>query len=117
MLEAVEKRFGTYHAPHPVEVLSDNGAPYTAKNTRIFAGQLGLRPCCTPVNRPQSNGLSEAFVNTLKLDDVRVTPLPDAETALGLINGWIEDYNDNHPHSGLEMRSPREFIEAQTATA
>ena len=57
------------------------------------------------------------FVNTLKRDCVRVTPLPDAETALGLIDGWFEDYNENHPHSGLKWRSPREFIAAQTATA
>jgi putative transposase len=41
MLEAVEKRFGTFRAPAPVEMLSDNGAPYTAKETRIFARQLG----------------------------------------------------------------------------
>ncbi|WP_417623170.1 integrase core domain-containing protein, partial [Parasphingorhabdus sp.] len=33
------------------------------------------------------------------------------------IENWIEDYNDNHPHSGLKMRSPREFIAAQIATA
>nr|WP_281353206.1 integrase core domain-containing protein [Paracoccus litorisediminis] len=33
------------------------------------------------------------------------------------IGSWIEDYNDNHPHSGLKMRSPREFIAAETATA
>ncbi|TGD61727.1 hypothetical protein EYC08_17840 [Tabrizicola sp. WMC-M-20] len=25
--------------------------------------------------------------------------------------------NDNHPHSGLKIRSPREFITAQTAAA
>lgn len=61
--------------------------------------------------------LSEAFVNTLKRDYVRVTPLPDAKTVLALIAGWIEDYNENHPHSGLKMRSPREFIKGQTATA
>lgn len=117
MLEAVETRFGDCQAPHPVEVLSDNGAPYTAKDTRIFARQLGLRPCFTPVKSPQSNGLSEAFVHTLKRDYVRVTPLPDAKTALGLIDGWFEDYNENHPHSGLKWRSPREFIAAQNATA
>lgn len=117
MLEAVEKRFGGYQAPHPVEMLSDNGAPYTARETRIFARQLKLKPCFTPVQSPQSNGISEAFVNTLKRDYVHVTPLPDAETVLGLIDGWIEDYNENHPHSGLKMRSPREFIAAQTATA
>ena len=98
-------------------MLTDNGAPYTARDTRIFARQLGLKPCFTPVKSPQSNGISEAFVNTLKRDYVRVTPLPNAEIVLELIAGWFEDYNNNHPHSGLKMRSPREFRSAQTATA
>ena len=117
MLAAVEARFAKHRAPHQIEMLSDNGSPYIAKHTCIFARQLGLKPCFTPVKSPQSNGISEAFVNTLKRDYVNVTPLPDATTVLGLIAGWFEDYNDNHPHSGLKMRSPREFIAAQTATA
>ncbi len=37
---------------------------------------LTLKPCFTPVKSPQSNGISEAFVNTLKRDYVRVTPVP-----------------------------------------
>lgn len=117
MLAAVEARFDGNRAPHQVEMLSDNGSPYIAKDTRIFARQLGLKPCFTPVKSPQSNGISEAFVNTLKRDYVNVTPLPDAATVLGLIARWFEDYNENHPHSGLKMRSPREYIAAQTATA
>lgn len=117
LLEAVERRFSTLRAPSVIEVLTDNGSPYIARDTQIFARQLGLKPCFTPVRSPQSNGMSEAFVKTLKRDYVQVTPLPDAETVLGLIGSWIEDYNDNHPHSGLKMRSPREFIAAQTATA
>jgi len=117
MLEAVEGRFGTHRAPHPVEMLTDNGSAYTAKDTRIFARQLGLRPCFTPLRSPQSNGVSEAFVHTLKRDYVHVTALPDAASALALIGTWFNDTNDNHPHSGLRMRSPREFIAAQTATA
>ena len=59
----------------------------------------------------------KSTVKTLKRDYVQVTPLPDAQTVLGLIGGWIDDYNENHPHSGLKMRSPRDFIAAQTATA
>jgi transposase InsO family protein len=110
MLEAVEKRFGTIRASHTVEWLSDNGSPYTAQETRVFAGQLNLVPCFTPVASPESNGMSEAFVRTLKRDYVRVRPLPDAATALSQIAGWFEDYNENHPHSGLRMRSPREYI-------
>ena len=119
MLEAVERRFGTYSAPSVVEMLSDNGSPYIARDTQIFARQLGLKPCFTPVRnlRRCAARMSEAFEKTLKRDCVHVTPLPDAQTALGLIGGRIEDDNDNHPHSGLKMRSPRESIAAQTATA
>ena len=59
---------------------------------------------------PESNGISEAFVKTLKRDYARLTILPDAETVIGLLPGWIEDYNEIHPHSGLRMLSPREFL-------
>jgi putative transposase len=113
MLEAVETRFGTTRTPHAVEFLADNGSPYTAHATRVFAAQLGLTPCFTPVASPESNGLSEALVKTFKRDYVRVNPIPSAEAALGQIAGWIEDYNETHPHSGLRMRSPREFRRAQ----
>ncbi|WP_241233730.1 integrase core domain-containing protein, partial [Altericroceibacterium xinjiangense] len=116
MLEAVVRRFGTCQAPVPIEMLTDNGSPYTARETRIFARQIGLKPCFTPVKSPQSNGISEAFVHTLKRDYVHVSPLPDAEAALPLIGQWIDDYNEYHPHSGLKMRSPRESRAAQFAT-
>jgi putative transposase len=114
MLEAVELRFGATQTPHPIEWLSDNGSPYTAKETVDFAAALGLVPCFTPVASPESNGIAEAFVKTFKRDYVRVNPLPDATAVLGQLAGWFVDYNEHHPHSGLGMRSPREFIRAQT---
>lgn len=117
MLEAVEKRCGALRAPETIEMLTDNGSAYTAKETIIFARQLNLKSCFTPVKSPQSNGMSEAFVKTFKRDYVYVNPLPNAETVLKLIAEWFEDYNENHPHSGLKMRSPREFRSVQTATA
>jgi transposase InsO family protein len=112
MLETVERRFGAIKAPHPVEWLSDNGSAYTARETLDFAAALGLVPCFTPVQSPESNGIAEAFVKTFKRDYVRINSLPDAETVLRQIAGWFEDYNENHPHSGLGMRSPKEFIRA-----
>ena len=117
MLEAVEKRFGALRAPETIEMLTDNGSAYIAKETIIFAGQLNLKSCFTPVKSPQSNGMAEAFVKTFKRDYVYINPLPNAETVLQLIAEWFEDYNENHPHSGLKMRSPREFRSAQTETA
>jgi transposase InsO family protein len=113
MLEAVEARFAALQAPHALEWLTDNGSAYTARETRDFAMALNLVPCFTPIQSPESNGISESFVKTFKRDYVRVNPLPDAPTVLRQIAGWFDDYNDNHPHSGLKMRSPREFIRAQ----
>jgi transposase InsO family protein len=117
MLEAVEKRFTALRPPETIEILTDNGSAYTAKETIIFARQINLKSCFTPINSPQSNGMSEAFVKTFKRDYVDVNPLPSAEIVLKIIAEWFEDYNENHPHSGLKMRSPREFRSAQTATA
>lgn len=114
MLEAVEKRFGATRAPLAIEHLSDNGSAYTAKDTRLFAQAINLTPCFTPVASPQSNGMSEAFVKTLKRDYIRISQLPHAETALRQIDGWIEDYNEIHPHSALKMASPRQFIRAKS---
>jgi putative transposase len=101
MLEAVEKRFAAVRAPQPIEHLSDNGSPYTAKATRDFALALNLVPCFTPVKSPESNGMSEAFVKTFKRDYLRVNPLPDAATALRQIAGWIDDYNPVSQHPSV----------------
>lgn len=110
MVTAVERRFGSTKAPHAVEWLSDNGSAYTARETADTARALGLTLLFTPVRSPESNGMSEAFVKTLKRDYANVTILPDAATILRLLPGWIEDYCEVHPHSGLKFRSPREFL-------
>lgn len=49
LLEAVERRFGCCRAPQTIQFLTDNGSPYIARETRIFARQIGLKPCFTPV--------------------------------------------------------------------
>lgn len=114
---SLEARFGSLCATHPVQWLADNGSAFTAAETLSFAAALNLVPCFTPVRSPESNGVSEAFVKTLKRDYARVQPRPDANTVLARIGAWITDYNEHHPHRGLGMRSPREFIRAQMQPA
>lgn len=109
MLEAVEKRFGEEAPANPVQWLSDNGSAYIAEQTRQFARQIGLQPVTTPVRSPQSNGMAESFVKTMKRDYVAHMPKPDRETALRNLTIAFEHYNEEHPHSALKYRSPREF--------
>ena len=110
MVAAVERRFGATKTPHPVEWLSDNGSAYIAKGTADMARALGLKLLFTPVRSPESNGMSESFVKTLKRDYARLHVLTDADAILAMLPDWIEDYCEVHPHSGLKFRSPREFI-------
>jgi transposase InsO family protein len=67
--------------------------------------------------RGGDNGLAEALVRTFKRDYVPINPLPDAVTVLRQLHWWFADYVDNHLHSGLGMRSPREFIRAYSPIA
>ncbi|MGX1186395.1 transposase InsO family protein [Pseudomonas sp. F-14 TE3623] len=101
MLESMEKRFGDQLPTTPVQWLSDNGSAYTAEQTRLFARQIGLQPVTTPVRSPQSNGMAENFVKTIKRDYVAHMPKPDRETALRNLAIAFEHYNEQHPHSAL----------------
>ncbi len=116
MLACVERRFDAVRAPEPVQWLADNGSAYTAGETVDFATALNLVACFTPVRSPESNGVCEAFVKTFKRDYVRVNSRPDAISVLRRLTAWFDDYNIVHPHSGLHMLSPREFIAQQSST-
>ena len=110
MTEAIEYRFGMVTTlPHTVQWLSDNAPAYIAHETRTFAEDVGLELCTTPFYSPESNGMAEAFVKTFKRDYVSMHELPNALGVMEQLPGWFEDYNENHPHKGLKMMSPREY--------
>ncbi|EFK8697574.1 IS3-like element IS2 family transposase [Escherichia coli] len=110
MLGAVERRFGNDLPSSPVEWLTDNGSCYRANETRQFARMLGLEPKNTAVRSPESNGIAESFVKTIKRDYISVMPKPDGLTAAKNLAEAFEHYNEWHPHSALGYRSPREYL-------
>lgn len=114
MAEAMEYRFGQAdRLPQSIEWLSDNGPAYIAHETWRFGQLMGFRICTTPYYSPESNGMAESFVKTFKRDYVYMHSLQDAKTVMEQLPGWFEDYNENHPHKSLNMRSPREFRKEQ----
>jgi putative transposase len=115
MVTAVEHRFGRINRlPQTIEWLTDNGSGYTAHDTRRFARDIGFEPRTTPVESPQSNGMAEAFVRTMKRDYARVSQLPNAAAVIQQLPAWFEHYNTVHPHRALSYRSPREFIASRS---
>ncbi|EJT2599554.1 IS3 family transposase [Escherichia coli] len=110
MLGAVERRFGNELPASPVEWLTDNGSCYRANETRQFARMLGLEPKNTAVRSPESNGIAESFVKTIKRDYISIMPKPDGLTAAKNLAEAFEHYNEWHPHSALGYSSPREYL-------
>lgn len=110
MSETIEARFGkVLKVPHPVQWLSDNGPCYVAHETVAFGKMLGLEVCTTAPYNPESNGMAEAFVKTFKRDYVQLADLSCADIVRKQLSEWFNDYNDNAPHKGLGMKSPREY--------
>lgn len=113
--QTVSARFGEYaeKLPGPIQWLSDKGPQYIANQTKQYAAEWGFDVRTTPSYSPESNGMAEAFVKLFKRDYVYVNDLWTAESVLRQISGWMDDYNYNHPHSGLKMLSPMEYRERQ----
>ncbi|MFY7478146.1 IS3 family transposase, partial [Klebsiella quasipneumoniae] len=115
MLGAVERRFGNSLPTSPVEWLTDNGSAYRSYQTRQFARMVGLEPKHTAVRSPESNGMAESFVKTMKRDYISIMPKPDGLTAVKNLAEAFEHYNEWHPHSALRYRSPREYLRRRTS--
>lgn len=78
-----------------------------------FGQSLGLDIRTTPAYSPESNGMAEAFVKTLKRDYVYFGNLGDAKTVMEQLPLWIADHNEKASHKALNMLSPREFLKKQ----
>lgn len=114
MDQTVTHRFGEFieKLPHSIQWLSDQGPQYTAFETILYGQSWGFDVRTTPAYSPESNGIAEAFVKLFKRDYVYVNELWTAESVLRRLPEWFDDYNKNHPHSGLQYRSPLEYRKA-----
>jgi putative transposase len=101
--ESIEK------LPQPIQWLTDNGGQYVAEETRQYGEEWGFEVINTPAYSPESNGMAEAFVKLFKRDYVYANDLWTAESVMRMIPGWFDDYNREHPHSGLDFKSPWEY--------
>jgi hypothetical protein len=80
---------------------------YTVEEKRRFVEEARA-----PGSGVSAVARTEALVKTLRRDYVYLCRLDSSEVVLAQLPRWIDDYNDVHPHKGLKMRSPREYLRA-----
>lgn len=86
----------------------DSGSIYTALETISTADRLHLVPITTPPSSPQSNGMSEAFVNTVRRSEQAGADLSTAWHVLAQILAWIADDQPVLPPSALGYQSSQQ---------
>jgi transposase InsO family protein len=105
VLEAAIANFGA-----PEEVLTDNGPQYvTWRGTSAFSKLLerrGIRHLIARPRRPQTLGKTERFWGTLWRECVEAAVFGSLDDARRRIGHFIDHYNFQRPHQGIEGLVP-----------
>jgi len=88
-------------------LISDRGTHFTANVFKALAQNQNFAHVFTARHRPQSNGIAERFVRTLK-EWLKDKSWDDDQQLLLLLEQFSQEYNDR-PHLALNGLSPNEF--------
>ena len=102
-------RFGA-----PEEVITDNGKQFTdrfGKGGEVLFDKIcrrnGINHLLTAPSSPNQNGKVERFHGTFRPDFLAdAGPFDSVAAAQAAIDAWVEQYNTDRPHQGLDQREP-----------
>jgi transposase InsO family protein len=88
-------------------VMTDNAWTYTHSSSlaALFA-ELGIRHVRTRPRRPQTNGKAERFIGTIQREWAYARLFRSNDARLATLPGWVDAYNRQRPHAGLDGRTP-----------
>jgi transposase InsO family protein len=117
VLEVVRAAIVAYGAPQ--EMLTDNGSQYvTWRGTSAFHREMdkrGIRHIVAKPQRPQTLGKIERFWGTLWRECIETSVFVDLEDARRRIGHFIDYYNFQRPHQGIDGLVPADrFFGAAT---
>src|SRR5216683_8350860 len=87
---------------------TDNGTQFTSSRFLETLGRLGITHRRTAYHHPEGNSYIERFHRSLKEEEVWTAEYRSLEEARASIARWIEEYNHDRPHRGVQNRTPHE---------
>lgn len=108
VLEVVRAAIVAYGTPQ--EMLTDNGSQYvTWRGTSVFHREMekrGIKHLVAKPQRPQTLGKVERFWGTLWRECIETAVFLDLEDARRRIGHFIDYYNFQRPHQGIDSLVP-----------
>ena len=93
----------------PESIRTDNGPEFIAKAFEDFCKNSQITHFRIQKGKPMQNGYVERFNKTFREDVLDAIIFENLNQIRGYIEDWMEDYNNEHPHSSLGDHSPIEF--------
>lgn len=90
---------------------SDQGKQYGAEQTRQLLLQKGFVLSMSRAGTPTDNGYAERFVGLFKLAVAERRPYSTLGAFLHAAEAWINFYNQERPHEGIDNLSPLQFAQ------
>jgi len=106
--QAVLERLPTGSREENVTLTTDNGTQFTSSRFLETLGRLSITHRRTAYHHPEGNSYIERFHRSLKEEEVWTAEYRSLEESRASISRWIEEYNHDRPHRGIENRTPHE---------
>lgn len=110
--QAVLERLPEGSREQHLTLTTDNGTQFTSARFLETLARLGVTHRRTAFHHPEGNSYIERFHRSLKEEEVWTMEYRSLEEARSSIARWIEEYNHDRPHRGVENRTPHEAFSA-----
>ncbi len=101
----------------PENIRCDNGPELTANALRDFCREAAVTMSYIEPGAPWQNPFAESFNARVRDELLNLEEFSCLTEARVLTEDWRQDFNREHPHSALEMKSPAAFAAAWTQAA
>jgi transposase InsO family protein len=112
--EHVKDLFGRilrqYNLPEYVTARSDNGSQFIARMVREYLAQMCITQEFTRPATPQQNGHVEAWHSIVERSICKKMEFVDLNEAKQTFDEFIDFYNTERVHSGIEYKNPKRYL-------
>jgi len=94
-------------------IISDNGSQPTSKKYMQACSVMEIKQILASCNNPKGNAGTERVMRAIKEDFIWVRELSSRGEFTEAFRKWVEDCNNDYPHSSLNYLTPRQFEKEQ----
>jgi putative transposase len=106
--QAVLSRLPAGSRESSITLTTDNGTQFTSSRFMATLARLGITHRRTAYHHPEGNSYIERFHRSLKEEEVWPAEYRSLQEARTSIARWLEEYNHDRPHRGVQNRTPHE---------